>query len=234
LEKNIIKIKEKGDMIMKNEILEKLRISVINGDIEAAEAAAKEAINIGLDPLEAIEEGLSKGIREVGDKFEKLELFLPDMIQAAEAMSRAIAILEEKISFKEYSEKDRGVVIIGTVEGDIHDIGKNIVVALLKANGFKVYDLGKDVPSIKFIEKAEEVDADVIAISALLSSTMIKQEEIIKMLKDMNLRNKYMVIVGGAPVTEEWARKIGADAYGKTANEGVLKIKEFLKNKRLK
>jgi len=219
---------------MKNEILEKLRISVINGDIEAAEAAAKEAINIGLDPLEAIEEGLSKGIREVGDKFEKLELFLPDMIQAAEAMSRAIAILEEKISFKEYSEKDRGVVIIGTVEGDIHDIGKNIVVALLKANGFKVYDLGKDVPSIKFIEKAEEVDADVIAISALLSSTMIKQEEIIKMLKDMNLRNKYMVIVGGAPVTEEWARKIGADAYGKTANEGVLKIKEFLKNKRLK
>jgi trimethylamine corrinoid protein len=234
LEKNIIKIKEKGDMIMKNEILEKLRISVINGDIEAAEAAAKEAINIGLDPLEAIEEGLSKGIREVGDKFEKLELFLPDMIQAAEAMSRAIAILEEKISFKEYSEKDRGVVIIGTVEGDIHDIGKNIVVALLKANGFKVYDLGKDVPSIKFIEKAEEVNADVIAISALLSSTMIKQEEIIKMLKDMNLRNKYMVIVGGAPVTEEWARKIGADAYGKTANEGVLKIKEFLKNKRLK
>ena len=219
---------------MKNEILEKLRISVINGDIEAAEAAAREAISIGLDPLEAIEEGLSKGIREVGDKFEKLELFLPDMIQAAEAMSRAIAILEEKISFKEYSEKDRGVVIIGTVEGDIHDIGKNIVVALLKANGFKVYDLGKDVPSIKFIEKAEEVDADVIAISALLSSTMIKQEEIIKMLKDMNLRNKYMVIVGGAPVTEEWARKIGADAYGKTANEGVLKIKEFLKNKRLK
>ena len=219
---------------MKDEVLEKLRISVINGEIEAAEAAAKEAINIGLDPLEAIEEGLSKGIREVGDKFEKLELFLPDMIQAAEAMSRAIAILEEKLSFKEYSEKDKGVVVIGTVEGDIHDIGKNIVIALLKANGFKVYDLGKDVPSIKFIEKAEEVNADVIAISALLSSTMIKQEEIIKMLKDMNLRDKYMVIVGGAPVTEEWARKIGADAYGKTANEGILKIKEFLKNKRLK
>ncbi|MEM1575520.1 MAG: corrinoid protein [Nitrososphaerota archaeon] len=219
---------------MKEKILEKLRISVINGDIEAAEAAAKEAINIGLDPLEAIEEGLSKGIREVGDKFEKLEMFLPDMIQAAEAMSRAIAILEEKISFKEYSERDKGVVVIGTVEGDIHDIGKNIVIALLKANGFKVYDLGKDVPSIKFIEKAEEVNADVIAISALLSSTMIKQEEIIKMLKDMDLRNKYIVIVGGAPVTEEWARKIGADAYGKTAQEGVLKIKELLKNKGFK
>ncbi|MEM2083050.1 MAG: corrinoid protein [Nitrososphaerota archaeon] len=219
---------------MKKEVLEKLRISVINGDIEAAEAAAKEAINIGLDPLEAIEEGLSKGIREVGDKFEKLELFLPDMIQAAEAMSRAIAILEEKISFKEYSEKDKGVVVIGTVEGDIHDIGKNIVIALLKANGFKVYDLGKDVPSIKFIEKAEEIKADVIAISALLSSTMIKQEEIIKMLKDMGLRDKYIVIVGGAPVTDEWAKKIGADAYGKTANEGVFKIRELLKNKRLK
>jgi trimethylamine corrinoid protein len=219
---------------MKEKVLEKLRVSVINGDIEAAEAAAREAISIGLDPLEAIEEGLSKGIREVGDKFEKLELFLPDMIQAAEAMSRAIAILEEKLSFKEYSEKDKGVVVIGTVEGDIHDIGKNIVIALLKANGFKVYDLGKDVPSIKFIEKAEEVNADVIAISALLSSTMIKQEEIIKILKDMNLRDKYIVIVGGAPVTEEWAKKIGADAYGKTANDGVLKIKELLKNKRLK
>lgn len=219
---------------MKKEILEKLRIAVLNGDIEAAEEAAKEAIKIGLDPLEAIEEGLSKGIREVGDKFEKLELFLPDMMQAAEAMSRAIAILEEKIPFKEYSEKSKGVVVVGTVEGDIHDIGKNILIALLKANGFKVYDLGKDVPSIKFIEKAEEINADVIAISALLSSTMIKQEEIIKMLNDMKKRDKYMVIVGGAPVTEEWAKKIGADAYGKTANEGILKIIEFMKNKKVK
>ncbi len=219
---------------MREEVLEKLRVAVINGDIEAAEEVAKEAIKIGLDPLEAIEEGLSKGIKEVGDKFEKLELFLPDMIQAAEAMSRAITILEERISSKEKLEKDKGTIVIGTVEGDIHDIGKNIVISLLKANGFKVYDLGKDVPSIKFIEKAEEVNADVIAISALLSSTMIKQEEIIKMLKDMKIRDKYMVIVGGAPVTEEWAKKIGADAYGKTANDGVLKIKEFLENKRQK
>ncbi|MEM3506945.1 MAG: corrinoid protein [Candidatus Bathyarchaeia archaeon] len=212
---------------MKNEILEKLRLSVINGDIEGAETAAKEALDAGIDPLEAIEEGLSKGIREVGDKFEKLELFLSDMMIAAEAMSKAIEILEKNLP-KEATRAGKGTVVIGTVEGDIHDIGKNIVAALLKANGFRVYDLGKDTPSMKFIEKAEEVNANVIGLSALLSTTMIKQEEVITMLKDLKLRDKYKVIVGGAPVTEGWARKIGADAYGKNANEGVIKVKELL------
>jgi len=214
----------------KDKILEKLRLSVINGDIEAAEAAAKEAIDAGIDPLEAIEEGLSKGIKEVGDKFEKLELFLSDMMVAAEAMSKAVEILEKKLP-KEATRASKGVIVIGTVEGDIHDIGKNIVAALLKANGFRVYDLGKDTPSRKFIEKAEEVNANVIGLSALLSTTMIKQEEVIKMLKDLGLRDKYKVIIGGAPVTEEWAKKIGADAYGKNANDGVIKVKELLRIK---
>ncbi|MEM2897509.1 MAG: corrinoid protein [Candidatus Bathyarchaeia archaeon] len=215
----------------RDEILEKLRTSVINGDTEAAEVAAKEAIDSGIDPLEAIEVGLSKGIREVGDKFEKLELFLSDMMIAAEAMSRAVEILEKNLPEKD-TRASKGAVVIGTVEGDIHDIGKNIVIALLKANGFKVYDLGKDVPSGKFVEKAEEVNANIIGLSALLSSTMIKQEEVISILKDLKLRDKYIVIVGGAPVTEEWAKKIGADAYGKNANDGVLKIEGLLKTRR--
>lgn len=213
---------------MKKEVLKKLRLSVIEGDPDASEAAAREAIEAGLDPLEAIEEGLSQGIREVGDKFERLELFLPDMIMAAEAMSRGVAVLEECLPNKA-AQMSVGVVVIGTVAGDIHDIGKNIVAALLKANRFKVYDLGTDVPSNRFIEKAQEVKADVIGLSALLSFTMANQQEVISMLKDFNLRDKYKVIVGGAPVTAEWAREIGADAYARNAAQGVKKIKELVK-----
>lgn len=212
----------------KEEVLEKLRLSVIKGDSIASEAAAREAIEAELDPLEAIEEALSPGIREVGDKFERLELFLPEMIMAAEAMSRGVAVLEECLPNKA-AQMSAGVVVIGTVAGDIHDIGKNIVTALLRVNGFKVYDLGKDVTSNHFIEKAQEVKADVIGLSALLSSTMVNQQDVISMLKDLNLRDQYKVIVGGATVTAEWAREIGADAYARNAAEGVEKIKELVK-----
>lgn len=211
-------------------ILERLRLSVLNGQIEEAEAAARQAVQSGVDPLNAIEEGLAKGIREVGEKFEKLELFLSDMILAGDAMARGISILETALPGKDMRPGSNAIVI-GTVAGDIHDIGKTIVANLLKANGFAIHDLGKDVPSRKFADAAQAVNARVIGLSALLSTTMVAQQDVITILKDLELRDKYMVIVGGAPVTQEWASQIGADAYGKDVNDGVAKVRVFLKNK---
>jgi corrinoid protein of di/trimethylamine methyltransferase len=214
----------------KVEIIEQLRTSVIQGDSNQAELAANRALEAGIDPLEAIEQGLAKGIREVGEKFQKLDLFLTDMIIAAEAMTAAISVLEKDLPEKGTLQK-RGTVVIATVAGDIHDIGKNIVVALLKANSLRVTDLGKDIPSRDLVDQAESSHADVIGLSALLSTTMVAQQEVLMMLQDLRLRDKYRVIVGGAPVTEQWAKQIGADAYGKDANEGVVKVQELLTEK---
>jgi len=215
----------------RSQIIEKLRQSVLDGNAEAAESAAREAIDAGIDPREAIEEGLAKGIREVGERFQRLDCFLTDMMTAAEVMTRAVSILEKTLPEKAVLSK-AGVVVIGTVAGDIHDIGKNIVAILLRANGFQVHDLGKDVPSRQFVEKAQSLQADVIALSALLSTTMVSQQEVVRILQDLKLRDKYMVIVGGAATTEEWAEEIGADAYGRDANDGVAKIQGFCRNKR--
>lgn len=219
------------DEAQKREIIEELRTSVIKGDSEQAQAAAQRAMEAGIDPLEAVEKGLAKGIREVGQKFQTLELFLTDMIIAAEAMTAAISVLETNLP-ENTSLQKAGVVVIGTVAGDIHDIGKNIVVALMKANGFRVTDLGKDVPSRQFIEQAESLKADAIGLSALLSTTMVAQQEVVMMLRDLELKDKYPVIVGGAPVTEQWAKQIGADAYGRNANDGITKVHELVSARR--
>ena len=219
------------DEAQKREIIEELRTSVIKGDSEQAQAAAQRAMEAGIDPLEAVEKGLAKGIREVGQKFQTLELFLTDMIMAAEAMTAAISVLEKNLP-ENTSLQKAGVVVIGTVAGDIHDIGKNIVVALMRANGFRVTDLGKDVPSRQFIEQAESLKADAIGLSALLSTTMVAQQEVVMMLRDLELKDKYPVIVGGAPVTEQWAKQIGADAYGRDANDGIMKVHELVSAKR--
>jgi corrinoid protein of di/trimethylamine methyltransferase len=218
------------DPNQKAEIIEQLRTSVIQGDSSQAELAAKRAMEAGIDPLEAMEQGLAKGIREVGEKFQKLDLFLTDMIVAAEAMTAAISVLEKNLPEKGTLQK-RGIVVIATVAGDIHDIGKNIVAALLKANSLRVTDLGKDIPSRDIVDQVESAHADVIGLSALLSTTMVAQQEVLMMLQDLKLRDKYKVIVGGAPVTEQWAKQIGADAYGKDANDGVVKVQMLLTEK---
>ena len=210
----------------KSEILDQLRSAVIHGDVRKTEKAAKEAVESGIDPLEAIEHGLSVGIREVGDKFQKLELYLPDMVLAAEAMTAGIAVLEMQLP-KESRYKPKGSILIATVAGDIHDIGKNIVIALLKANGFRVTDMGKEVPSREIVAQAESSKPHIIGLSAMLSTTMVAQQEVVMMLKDMKIREKYKVIVGGAPVTEDWAKQIGGDAYGKDANDAVVKVHQL-------
>lgn len=208
------------------EFLSKVIESVISGDEVEAEALARQALENNMDPLEVINKGFVVGIKQVGDMFETGELFLPELIQAAEAVKKSTLILNEAITGG--TDKDKGKVLIATVEGDIHDIGKAIVVSLLVANGFDVLDLGRDVPTMDIIAKAEEFGAKVIGTSALLTTTMVRQQDLEKALRSEGLRDKYKTIVGGAPVTVRWADKIGADAYAENAGEGVNKIISLL------
>ncbi len=208
----------------KNEFMSKVVESVVNSDEVEAENLARQALANNYDPLEVINEGYVVGIKQVGDMFETGELFLPELIQSAEAVKKATEILNDAISESEGRQRVKGNVLIATVEGDIHDIGKAIVVSLLVANGFNVLDLGRDVATSEIIAKAEEFNAQVIGTSALLTTTMVKQQELEKALAKEGLKSKYKTIVGGAPVTERWAQKIGADAYAENAGEGVNKI----------
>ncbi len=204
------------------DFIAKVIASVTGGDEAGAEALARQALEEKMDPLQVINEGYVAGIKQVGDLFECGELFLPELIQAAEAVKKSTEILNAAITGD--AGKNKGKVLIATVEGDIHDIGKAIVVSLLVANGFDVLDLGRDVPTLDIIAKAEEFGANVIGTSALLTTTMVKQKELEETLVKEGLKGKYKTIVGGAPVTVRWAEKIGADAYAENAGEGVNKI----------
>lgn len=209
-------------MTDKSDFLKKVIESVIGGDEAGAEALARQALEQKMDPLQVINEGYVAGIKQVGDMFECGELFLPELIQAAEAVKKATELLNTAITGG--AESIKGKVLIATVEGDIHDIGKAIVVSLLVANGFNVLDLGRDVPTLDIIARAEEFKADVIGTSALLTTTMVKQKDLEEALVKEGLKSKYKTIVGGAPVTVRWAEKIGADAYAENAGESVNKI----------
>ena len=213
---------------------ERLRTQVTEGREEDAEKTAREIMNAGADPLEVIEKYLSPAMKLMGEKFEKGEYFLTDLMSAAAAMKAATRILAAGIR-KEDRERMQagrlGRVVIGTVFGDIHDIGKNIVTLLLDANGFDTNDLGKDVDSMSFIEKAKELEADMIALSALMTTTKPAQKEVIDFLKDMNLRDNYTVLVGGSPTTKDWADQIGADGWAETAEQAVKLAQELLQKR---
>ena len=200
--------------------------AVINGDAEKAAELAKRGLDEGIDPLNLLDQGFVPGINEVGDLFSKGKLFIPMLIRSATAMEKATEIINAAIPQGE--EIAQGRVVLGTVQGDVHDIGKTIVVALFKANGFEVLDLGRDVPNAKIIEEAEKFGADIIGTSTLLTTTMVLQKELEEELKSAGLRDKYKTIIGGAPVTQRWADRIGADAYAHDASDGVRKLKELL------
>lgn len=200
--------------------------ALANHDKDAAQDVAKRAIAAGVSPQNIMQNGFVVGIRKVGDAFDEGEVYLPELMLAAAAMEAAMAICNAALP--EGENETRGVIVIGTVEGDIHDIGKAIVCAYMRANGFEVHDLGRDVPVEAFVDKAEEVNADVIGASALLTATMRKQAEILAELNDRGLRDKYKFVVGGAPCTQEYADSIGADAYAADASDGVRKIEELL------
>jgi corrinoid protein of di/trimethylamine methyltransferase len=213
------------------EILQKLSDAVLGFDSAAAVDAAKEAVALKIDPVKAIEEELAKGLREIGDRFERGEMYLPHLILGAEAMEAAIKIFEEHFPREGLEAANRGTVVIGTVEGDIHDLGLRIVASMFRANGFKVYDLGYNTKTLDFVEKAKEVGADIIAVSSLMTTTMPFMADLIEALESAGLRDRFKVLVGGGPVTEEWAKKIGADGYGRDAAEAVKAAKELMARK---
>jgi len=203
--------------------------AVLRGDEELAEQLASKALEQGLPVLDVIENGFVKGIREVGRLWEQGELFLPELVMGAEAMKRAMAVLQPELlkgQEKKVSELRR--IVIGTIHGDIHDIGKTLVATMLSANGFEVTDLGADVPVEKFVEEALKLEADCIAISALLTTTMPGQKSVVEELKKRSLREKVKVMVGGAPCSAEWAEEIGADGYAPDAVSAVSLARELI------
>jgi len=205
----------------KEELLKRMEEAVKAYDEEEARRLAEEAVRMGLDPVEALEKGLAKGLREVGDRFGRGEAFITELIAAAQAMEAGAEILNREIERRGAAREAVGRFLIGTVEGDIHSIGKNIVATMLKAAGFEVIDIGVDIPTQAFVEKVRELKPDILGLSALMTTTMMKQKEVIEALKEAGLRDQVKVIIGGAPVTEEWAREIGADAVGLDAASAV-------------
>ncbi|WP_340820041.1 B12-binding domain-containing protein [Methanolobus sp. WCC4] len=211
-------------MATKEEIIAKAKAAILDFDDEAAAAAAQEGLDADVDPVALIQDGFTAAMNEVGDQFEAGTLFLPHVIAASEAMSAGVAVLTPALEAKGAETESKGTIVIGTIEGDIHSIGKDIVATMLKIAGFKVVDLGRDVPIKKYVEEAKEVGADIVASSALMTTTMVNQIQIEEQLKEAGIRDSLKTMVGGAPVTQDWATKIGADIYGENATDVVSKL----------
>jgi corrinoid protein of di/trimethylamine methyltransferase len=213
---------------MTDDLFAAMRQSVIDGDSDAAVELARQAMAAGVDPLAAIDDGYVPGIHHVGEQFRNGDMYLPDMMLAARAMQRAIDVLEPEMVARSSQRKVLGRVVIGTAKGDIHEIGKNLVGMMLTASGFEVHDLGVDVAPERFVEKVREVRANVVGVSALLTTTMVGQRAVITALADAGLRDGVKVVVGGAPVTRAWAEEIGADGYGEDAVGAVTVTRELV------
>jgi corrinoid protein of di/trimethylamine methyltransferase len=213
---------------MSEELFKKMATSIIDGDSDEAVSLAKQSVAAGVDPLDAITKGYVIGVNTVGEAFGRGDAFLPELVMAGEAMKAAVTTLDPEMKKRGTERKMLGKVVIATVEGDIHEIGKSLVATMLGASGFEVFDLGVDTPSDKIIGKALEVNADIIAMSALLTTTMVKQREVIEELEKEGLRKRVKVMVGGAPVTREWVTTIGADGYSEDAIGAVMLAKQLL------
>jgi len=211
---------------MSEELFQQMAQSIIDGDEEVSADLARKAVADGLDPLKAITQGYMPGVTTVGDSFACGQAFLPELVMAGEAMKAAIAILEPEMKKAGTQRQILGKVVLATVEGDIHEIGKSLVGTMLTSSGFEVYDLGVDVSAETILAKAEEVGADIVGLSALLTTTMVKQKEVIDEVTKRGLKVK--VMVGGAPVTREWVHKIEADGYSEDAIGAVNVAKELM------
>jgi len=211
---------------MANErLFEAMTQAIIAGLPDRARELANEALRGEIDPLAAIDQGFKPGMDIVGEGFAAGELFIPDLMMSGEAMKAAIATLEPELLERRQQRQVLGKVVIGTVQGDIHEIGKTLVATMLSANGFEVHDLGVDVSPQRFVEAVRKVDADVVGLSALLTTTLLNQEVVIINLKEAGLRERVKVIVGGVPASPEWAEEIEADAYAENATEAVRVVK---------
>ena len=211
---------------MKESLNEKMKAALEDFDMEATIGLAKEAVGLNIDAFEAIELGLLPGLKAVGDKFNSGEYFLPELMLGAEIFKKAAKILEQKISSEKLFPK--GTIVLGTVKNDIHDIGKNLVGTMLSTAGIRVVDIGVDCSADQFVDKALEVNAKVIGASALLTMVLDKQKELIQVLNKRGLRKRFKVVVGGAAVSAEWAKRIGADAYAENAHEAITVISSLL------
>lgn len=210
----------------KQTILKKLSEAVVVGDTKMAEEGAKEALAAGIKPYDAIINGLAEGMKVVSSKYDSKEYFLPDLLLSADAMYAGLNILTPHIPKSE--AKSKGKVILGVVEGDVHDIGKNIVKVMLTAAGYEVVDLGRDVPTPEFIEKAKSDGAQVIAMSTLMTPTLMSMKAVEDKLREEGLKGKVKTLIGGGSVSEEWKEKMGSDALGKDALDAVDKVKMLI------
>jgi trimethylamine corrinoid protein len=214
----------------KEAILDAARRSMLEADEDMAVQALRDSEAAGIEPAELLSSGFSAGMKELGDQFGRGEVFLPELIFAAEVMKVVTSDIESKM---DPSEKEtKAIMVIGTVAGDVHDIGKGIVTSMIKTNGVEIYDLGREVPAEAFIEKVKEVNADFLGSSALLTTTMTEQKKIEELMVEAGLKGKVMTMVGGAPVTKRWAEKIGADVYCEDATDAVKYVLEYIESKK--
>jgi 5-methyltetrahydrofolate--homocysteine methyltransferase len=207
------------------EMMESIQRDLMAGEMESVAALVQKGLNDGLAPVDILERGLIAGMNAVGDKFKAHEIFLPDVLLASTAMTAGLGILKPLLAGK--GSGSRGKVVIGTIQGDLHDIGKNLVGIMLKGAGFEVIDLGRDVAPEKFVETAAKENADVIGMSALLTTTMTHMRKTVEVLASRGLAGKVKVIIGGAPISADYARQIGADAYGYDAMNAVDRVREL-------
>ncbi len=210
-----------------NDLIAELVQAVTDGDIDKSKELTTRLVSLGMEPVRILTEGLTRALMIVGDKFGKGDAYLTDLMMSAEAMKTGLQVIEPELRKSKVERKYVGIVVIGTVEGDIHDIGKTIVATMFEVNGFKVYDLGCDVNTEVFVKKVEELRPNILGLSALLSTTMGKQAEVIKALTERGLRSGLKIMVGGAPVTPEWAREIGADD---SAPDAVTAVSRAIKS----
>ena len=212
------------------ELFQQIIAATVEGNLDKRAALAQQALDQAVDPFEAIEEGYSKGMQIVGEKFSRMELYLPELMLCADAMKAAMDVFKPHMG-KGAAGASRGTIVLGTIQGDLHDLGKNIVKTMLQASGFDVHDLGCDVPVRRYIEKADEVGADIIAASAILTTTMAYMPDLVDLLSELGERDKYRVMFGGAPVTPEYADGAGCDGYAENAAEAVEVAKGLVQKK---
>lgn len=217
--------------IKEKELLNEIRQAIITYDQETAVETVKKTLQFGTSPRRVLDESLLPGMQEVGNLFAQEKIFIPEVMLSAEVFSLAMKLVKPAILNRGEEIENRGTVLIGTVAGDVHDLGKNLVATLLTASGFEVMDLGTDISSDVFVQRVRELKPDILALSALMTTTMVEQREVIESLIREELRSRIKVIVGGAPVTNEWSAKIGADGYAPNAHEAVELVKRILKKR---
>jgi corrinoid protein of di/trimethylamine methyltransferase len=211
-------------------IIDEIVEATIEGNKDRCVTLAQQVLDQGVPPLKAIQEGFSRGMLIVGEKFTKMEYYLPELMLCGDAMKAAMDVLKPHLG-KPQIDGIEGTIVLGTIQGDIHDLGKNIVKIMLQATGFTVHDLGCDVPVRQFVDKAEELNADIIAASAILTTTMVYMPDLVELLSELGIRDKFRIMLGGGPVTPEFTDEAGADGYGENAAEAVEVAKRLIREK---